>query len=472
MSKQFFWLFLALFLWVGVGCTTAVSEPIEETVPPPTAVSVAVEEVAVEEEEEGGVDEPTAVYGDLDTLNLNGVTIRFWHQHREQREEELNAIIDEFNATNPYGITVQASNEGSYGDIYDKMISGLTTGDLPDIVVAYQNQAAAYQTANGLISLEPYINHPTFGFSEAELADFFPSFIAQDRLPQFDGQAFGFPPHRSMEVLYYNQDWLTELGYDAPPSTPEQFYEMACAATDPSAGTVGYQISTDASRFASLVFAQGGDIYDYEANQFTLNSEEAIAAMTLMQQMFADGCAILIAERHGDQLDFGKRLTLFTIGSSSGLPIYQEMIEQSEAEPFAWSVAPIPHTTSEPVQNIYGASVSVPRTTPERQLAAWLFLKHYTTPAVQSRWARASNYFPVRASVAADLDDYFVANPAYATSFGLLPYGKAEPPVAGYDNVRDSMAEAYSRILNGEDVRTVLDELNQQANQTLAAFRP
>src|SRR5690606_5340819 len=93
---------------------------------------------------------------------------------------------------------------------------------------------------------------------------------------------------------------------------------------------------------------------------------------------------------------------------------------------FAWSVAPLPHTTEEPVMNVYGASVAIPRTTPEKELAAWLFTKYYTSTDVQAAWAEASNYFPVRASVADGLADYFEVEPAFGAAFALLQYGYYE----------------------------------------------
>ena len=66
-------------------------------------------------------------------------------------------------------------------------------------------------------------------------------------------------------------DWLKELGYDAPPTTPDQFKEMACKAVKQPfskatvEGAKGYELSIDASRWASWTFAFGGDIYDYTA---------------------------------------------------------------------------------------------------------------------------------------------------------------------------------------------------------------
>ena len=118
--------------------------------------------------------------------------------------------------------------------------------------------------------------------------------------------------------------------------------------------------------------------------------------------------------------------------------------------------------------NIYGASVSIPKTTPERELAAWLFVKYFTSPEVQAKWAKVSNYFPVRKSVAEGLAEYFKENPAYKTAFDLLPYGKFEPPVPGYDFVRDKVGDAMAAIANGADVKSTLDQLTKEANDILA----
>jgi hypothetical protein len=41
-------------------------------------------------------------------------------------------------------------------------------------------------------------------------ADFFAAFLKQDVSEQL-GIRLGFPPNRSMEVLYYNEDWVREL---------------------------------------------------------------------------------------------------------------------------------------------------------------------------------------------------------------------------------------------------------------------
>ncbi|MGB1287113.1 MAG: extracellular solute-binding protein [Aggregatilineales bacterium] len=419
---------------------------------------------------------------DYEGADPSGAVVQFWHQHSGGREEQLMQIVEEFNANNEYGIVVEASNQGGYGDIFQKVNLGLVAGgdELPQLVVAYQNQAATYELADGLIDITPLVDSEMWGLSEDEKADFFEGFYAADIFPTFNNERLGFPPNRSMEMMYYNIEWLEELAesgaisFEGAPQTPEQFAEAACAATanpfsaatgDTSA-SVGYQLSLDASRFASWTFAFGGDIFDYEAGAYTFNSEEANAAMTFLQGLYADGCARGVEERFGDQTNFGNGTTLFTVGSTSGLPFYASAVD--EGADFEWNVAPLPYVTEDPVINLYGASVSIPVSTPEQEVAAWLFIKYYTSTDVQAGWAEASNYFPVRQSVADGLGDYFDANPQYQTAFGLLEFAKTEPPAPGYDFVRDLVEGEMAAIMDGAEVASTLDAANEESNQILA----
>ncbi len=406
----------------------------------------------------------------------SGQQIPFWHPYSRAREDAMMRMANEFNTSNAWQVSIEPQFQGSYGEIYQKMLAAIASGGLPGLVVAYQNQAAAYQLSNALVDINTYVNDPEWGLSQEALDDYFPAILQADISQQFGGMRMGFPMGRSIEVLYYNADWLQEMGYDGPPTTWDQLREMACKAVQQSfsggpAGepSLGYEISTDASRFASMVFSRGGDLINADMNAYTLNTSQSREAMTFMQKLYQDGCAGMITERYGDQIDFGQGKLLFTIGSSSGLPYYKTAV--AVGADFHWSVAALPHTTPDPVVNIYGASVSMPKTTTEEQLAAWTFLKWFTQPEQQAAWAKATNYFPVRKSAADELGDYFAENPAYATAFALLPYGKSEPPVACYDRVRAMISATYESILGGADVESALALLETDANATLADCR-
>ena len=85
---------------------------------------------------------------DWESVDPSGQTITFWYQHTREREEALQQIIADFNESNEWGITVNAEYQGGYGDIFNKMLPVLNSDDAPNLVVAYQNQAATYQLAD------------------------------------------------------------------------------------------------------------------------------------------------------------------------------------------------------------------------------------------------------------------------------------------------------------------------------------
>jgi len=406
----------------------------------------------------------------LETVDPQGQKIVFWYQHTREREDELLELIAEFNRANAHGITVRGEYAGNYNDIYNKMIVGLQGGTVPNLLVAYQNQARAYYRAEGIVDMAPYIDSPRWGLSRDVLADYFKAFMDQDRV---HGVQIGLPPNRSMEVLYYNIDWLSELGYEAPPRSWSEFAEICRKAhAQPFSKSVdkrrslGFLLEIDASRLASLVFSRGGDFANAEQTAYTLDTPEVRQALGQMVELIQEGAVALVGEEYGDQKEFGAGQVLFNLRSSSGLPFYKSAVEE-DGVGFRWDVTHPPYAGDGPYVNVYGASISICRTTPEQQLASWLFLKWFTEPAQQARWVRASNYFPVRKSTAGELESYFAQNPQYKSAYDLLEYGRSEPSLGTYQQVRRLIQDAMVEVLDGGDMDRVLPELEKAANRTL-----
>lgn len=405
----------------------------------------------------------------LESLDPRGQQIVFWYQHTQSREAALQQMVLEFNEHNPQGITVRGEYAGDYGDIYNKMMVGLQGGALPDLVVAYQNQAQTYYHAGGVVDLNPYMDSPRWGLSSEARADYVKAFLHQD---QAAGKQIGLPPNRSIEVLYYNEDWLQELGYTHPPSTWEQFADMCRAARDRTFSgnqrrgrSVGFILDPDASRLATMVYSRGGAFMGEDQRAYTLDTPEARSALAMMQTLAQEEAAELMGEANDDQQEFATGACLFLLRSSSGLPFVKDAVDSGSK--FHWAVAAPPRSTVEPVVNVYGASLSVCRTTAARQLAAWLFLKWFTEPAQQARWVVASNYFPARKSTAQLLESFFEENPRYRRAYDLLDYGKPEPSVPGYEPARRLIAQAVVKVIQGADVDRTLEQLQREANATL-----
>jgi multiple sugar transport system substrate-binding protein len=396
-----------------------------------------------------------------------GATITFWYQHSKDKDVAMKKMLDEFNATNQWKITVKGEYAGGYSDIYNKMIAAIAAKNPPDLVVAYQNNAASFQVSDALVDLNPYVKDAKYGLTDAEYKDFVEGFISQDISAQFNGMRLGFPPNRSVEVMYYNKDWLKKVGFADAPKTWDEFYAACKAATDPAKDVYGYAIDTDGSRVFTLVISRGGDIRAADGKGYLYNTPAMKDSMAFMRKLLKDGYGRKVAKAYDDQNDFGNGKVMFTISSTSGLTFYGQAVSAGKSGVFDWSIAAPPTSTGKPTLNLYGASVSVCKTTPQKQLAAWLFIKWFSEPKQQAAWTQVSAYFPVRKSAAPLLQDYLAKDQKFAAAWNLLNSTplKSETPFAGYDLVRDIVSKAYNAILDGADIDATLAKLDVDANK-------
>ena len=416
---------------------------------------------------QGRIEEPEPV--DIEEADPTGQAVVFWYHHTLEREDRLNDLLAEFNASNAHGIIVRGEYAGGYNDIFNKMVVGIQGGILPELVVAYNNQANAYFANGGTVDLAPYMASGKWGLRAEDLADYYASFLAQDH---FAGVQVALPPNRSLELLYYNADWLRELGHQEPPEDWAAFAALCREAHNApfsrseTGRSLGLAMPADASRLASMVFGLGGHFMDEPQQGYTLDTSPMREVLSMLRELAVDRAFELAVEGGQELRDFSSGEMLFMLSSSTAIPHVESAVAAGPG--FAWQVAPLPHTTPEPVLNVYGASVAVCRTTPAKQLAAWLFLKWFTEPAQQARWVEASGYFPARESTAEHLQAYFAEHPHYERAFAWLDAGRGEPGVRGYTRVRRLIAEAMVAVLSAEDMDAVLADLQRGANATLA----
>ena len=430
------------------------------------------------------VNNPPKTPEEVDAIDLKGknVTVTYWHNRPQKDQEFLQAMLDEFNKSNPYGITAKAEIAGaSYNDVYSKVSAAIQAGQPPEVSVAYQNQAAFYRSSGAVIDLNPFLKSKKYGLSQEDQNDYFQAFLDSDANPQYKGERLGFPTQRSMDVLFYNVDWAKQLGYDGPPKDWKQFEEMACKAVDKDKKKYGWAFRHDASNFASLVFGNGGRILAEDGQSYAFNSDAGVAVVQMIQRMAKNGCLVEIpaTERYGEQNRFGNGEVLFVLASSSGLPFYFDTVNKGAK--FKWDIA-MPPISGKPAINLYGASISVYKTTPEKELAAWLVIKFLGEKAQTTKWAVQTGYLPVRKSAKDDVIAAFKKDPlwgpvadSYAKMFDWAQYSMIESPVAGYDPVRSLIdKEILSKAIAdpNADAKAMLNDVVKKSNDVLKENAP
>ncbi len=175
--------------------------------------------------------------------------------------------------------------------------------------------------------------------------------------------------------------------------------------------------------------------------------------------------------------EFASRQALVTTSSIAGIP-YQAKAMGEAGSTDEWTLIPFPATGDKPVMDIYGPSFFVVKSTPEKQLASWLFLKWFTQPENQAKWAKVSGYLPTRASTIDYLKDYLNENPQYAAGFNAVFGGqvelKFEPRDASWNAVRgaifDTISQIFAEDFTVDQIPALLEQLQAQADELYAEY--
>jgi ABC-type glycerol-3-phosphate transport system substrate-binding protein len=419
---------------------------------------------------------PTSSLG-LKSKDLEDVAIEFWHPWSGPLGETVEELVDAFNKSNQWGISVDTRYVDNYDQMFGQVSAALEQaaqgqGDTPDVVTAYHYQALAWDPGlDALVDLSDYVEDPQWGLSEDDQTDFYPVFWEHDL---HDGQRLGIPALRSGQLLYYNLSWAEELGFESPPTSPFQFKQQACAAAsanlideDPSNdNTGGWIISTDYSAMLGWLRAFGSEIESPGGDGYQFDTPQVEDTLTFLRGLYDEGCAWL-SESQNSEGEFASRLGLFSIGSVSGIP-HQEAAFADLGSRDKWTVIPFPSANGEPIVDIYGPSFQVFTSTPEEQLAGWLLVKALTSPENQAKLAQSSAFYPVRMSSLDYMGNLPARYPQWEAAVDFLVHAKSEPPYQSWRIVRwavsDAATQLYRYYFSIEQVPNLVELLDRTAD--------
>ncbi len=425
----------------------------------------------------GGTATPTGTAAPAATteadLDITGpVTITLWHAlTSDPQKGALEAAVKKFNDTNGKGITVQAVVQGNYTQLYQKTLGAIQAGALPDLAHAYESFVADYTKADVVVDLDPYVNSKKNGLDQASKDDIYKPYFDTNRFAQYGNKLLSFPFTKSLALMYTNEDALKAAGVTSVPKTWADWEQAVMKATkkDASGKTTqyGYAGTTDASYFDAMVLSMGGKLMSADGKTVAWDGKEGLAVLQMLKRLY-DGGFAYTPTGFDWQNDFAQGKLAFTFASSSSRPF----IAAAMKTPQNWSVAAPPQTgTTSPATVMFGANVTVFKSTPQKQLASWIFIKWFSDQANTADWATKSYYMPVRKSAANDeaLKTYWTkTDPQGKQAFDAVPNSIPEPNVRGQQDIRDVLLNMYVSVVTGKATpEQALKDAATKANQIL-----
>ena len=462
MTKKKILLFALVMLLIPallVACGTSEETDDPEPTDPPAPTDVPPEPTDVPEP----------------AVDPSGQTISFWHVWgSDEPGDAMVAAVEAFNVTNEWGITVEAYHQGRYDDAENAFNVAIQSGDLPSTIVGYTNALSNWYNVDSIVDLNQFVNDPMYGFSADELGDMYAGALNGALTP--DGARVGWAFSQSANVLWYNNTWAQELGFDAAPTTSAEFKEQVCAASeannnddDPdNDGTGGMVLYTGAENPFSWVKAFGGRVLNEAGDGYDMTNQALVDALLFMKDLQDSGCTF-VTESYPNP-EFATRKALYVTSSTAGLP-YQLSAFEDAGSTDEWSFSPFVGPDGGKAIDAYVQYISIVKTNPEQELATWLFVKYVTSPEVQANWISSSAYFPTQGATVPLIADFIAANPVWSTGLDLGEYGFAEPALASWSSVRRAFRDALDAILAAEteaEVLAILAELQATADELVA----
>ncbi|KPL83830.1 hypothetical protein SE15_00875 [Thermanaerothrix daxensis] len=404
--------------------------------------------------------------------SLRGVEVHVWYPWVGTLDEVMGRLAEQFTRDNPWGIRVHVRSAGSSMVLADWVESGQPDGETPHGVVAPPATLLTWHLRDGRMRpLNDWLNDGELGLSEARRAEIPLVFWQSD---QVDGWQIGLPAQRSATVLVYNLTWAAELGFHAPPQTPEEWREQACAAAAANRrdadrtndGTGGWLVNTDP--LAALTWMRAFGLrheWDASTERLRFNQPAALAAWTFLRDLVDSGCA-WVGRDPSPYAYFAQRRALFYSGEVLDLAFQQQVMRRQESVD-VWTVRPYPGQ-DKPLVMISGLSYGILRTTPQTELATWLFIRWLMEPAQQAALVRAGGGYPMGPSTAALLEDYRASLPVWNEALGLIPIAQIPPNTPAWRQAQWVLQDAFAQALQGTTPRESLPAILEELDATLA----
>lgn len=406
---------------------------------------------------------------------LRGTSLTFWYALDEPAGQTLEKLIVQFNAINPWGILVRPRGFLTSSDLLDAIQPLSSASPPPDLVTLLPLQLRAFQsTSELLLDLSPYVKDAEWGLKSGEEADFLTPFWQAG----LDGQVrLGVPWLLDGGVLYYNQTWARELGFDSPPATPGEFEQQVCAAAKANAvapelerrGTGGWIAASDWLTASSWVTAFGGNLRPSASGEYRLNTPEVVDAFAYLKRLFDQGCAWLA--RNPSPYDyFAHRMALMYAGSLEEIPAQARAMKLADSAD-EWTIVPFPAQNGAPLLIADGLSFAVIRSNPERQLAAWLLVRWLLDPSRLAEQARAAGVIPARNSSLQMLESDAAMPSQWRAVAARFDQAEATPEEVSWRTARNVLEDAVRQLFEAntraEQVPDIVQQLDQMVREVL-----
>ncbi len=379
-------------------------------------------------------------------ITQDEITI-WWHEGAEAEIRAVEEFVEEFNAAqDEVTATLTLVPEADY----DEALRGAAAaGDLPDVVDTDASYAYTYAWAGDLQPIDDCI-------PDDLMDDLLPSIIEQST---YADRMWAVGMFDSGLGMYAYRPALEEIGASIPTHPDEAWPVEEFNQILADLRAAGWQQPLDVKKnyglgeyysylYMPFVWSAGTDVIadDFSTTDGYLNTDEAVAALTHLQNWQLDG---YIDENEDDAAFVEGRAVVSMVG-------HWEYVRYSETFGDDLVVLPLPDF-GEGTRSGQGSWQWAISSGTDAD-AAWAFIEFTLQPEQQERMSEASGALPARSSIAEGTERFGPGGDLELFRIQLEEgYTVPRPPHPAYATISSEFNAAVHDIFDGADVREALE---------------
>ncbi|WP_157801004.1 ABC transporter substrate-binding protein [Bacillus solitudinis] len=369
------------------------------------------------------------------------VTIEVWDYLNPDSapEQEQIALLEQYSEDHP-----NVKFERTYfpfAELKTKLLQGIAGNELPDIVIMDNPDHQAFAEAGVFADITDEIQE----WGEIDL--YYDGPVASTVL---DGKHYGIPNNSNALALFYNKDMFEEAGITNVPTTWEELRETALKLTNSERrGLAISAVKSEEGTFQFLPY-----LWQSGADLDSFGSEEAISAMSLIQEMIKEGSMsenIVNWDQQDVLVQFQTGKAAMMVNGPWQLPTLRET-----SQDINWDVALMPE--GQQAASILGGENWAITATSEHKEEAWEFLKWTQQPDVLGPMHEMGGRLPNRDDVASDEAYEWNKDPQLQVFVQQIESAKPRAYGTNYPEISTIVQEAIQRAVTGQDVETVMKD--------------
>ncbi|MGH8178445.1 MAG: sugar ABC transporter substrate-binding protein [Steroidobacter sp.] len=386
--------------------------------------------------------------------------VNFWAAGREG--EIAAELVRGFEAEHP-DIDVEVQKL-PWSAAHEKLLTAFAGETLPDLCQLGNTWIPEFAALDALEPLDTYAT----ASRDVALEDYFEGFLNASRL---GGALYGIPWYVDTRLLYYRRDLLEQAGFDAPPTTWDEWTRMLAAIKE-VVGPDRYSVLLPLNEFEPLlVFAlqQPAPLLRDEGRWGNFRSEDFRRALHFYHSIFERKWAPLATNTQISNVwdEFGKGYFSFYISGPWNIAEFKRRMPRDLQD--AWMTATMPGPDGPGVSSAGGASLVIFRSSKHKP-EAWALAEYLSRPGTQQRFYELTGDMPPRRT---SWQLPALAQSSYARAFReQLDRVRSPPKVPEWERIANEMKFAGERVVQGAaNIDEVVVALDRKTDEILEKRR-